>query len=143
MDSLSKLKSLWDQEKEHYRKIEIGSGVQSFVKKVLESEIFNLIEGKLSTRLEYRHNEFIYEKKAKEKRKADFYIYINSEIAIPTEVECYGNIKAGEKQLLNYQKDFEKHYGILTDGFEWRFYNNNIYKTFSLEDIFQDRKSVV
>lgn len=136
MDSLSKLKSLWDQEKEHYRKIEIGSGVQSFVKKVLESEIFNLIEGKLSTRLEYRHNEFIYEKKAKEKRKADFYIYINSEIAIPTEVECYGNIKAGEKQLLNYQKDFEKHYGILTDGFEWRFYNNNIYKTFSLEDIF-------
>lgn len=131
------LKLHWKRDKENYRKVEVGSGVQSFVKKCFESrQIFNLKEGKLSTALLDRKSEFIQEKQAKEKRKADFYIYITPEISIPTEVECYENIKAGEKQLLNYQKDFDKHYGILTDGFEWRFYNNNVYKVFTLDDLF-------
>ena len=138
MNSLKPFRRLWEKEKDYYRRTEVGTGVQSFVKKLLESEIFKLKEGKLSTELKKRKNEFIHEKKAKESRKADFYIYINPEIAIPIEVECYCNIKAGEKQLLNYQKDFDKHYGILTDGFEWRFYNNNLYKAFSLDDIFDN-----
>lgn len=131
-----KLKSLWNEEKEHYRKKEIGTGVQSFVKKVLESdEIFKLKEGKLSTKLQDRKNEFIHEKKAKQQRRADFYIFISPEIAIPVEAEQYGNIQIGESQLFKYQKDFEKQYGILTDGFSWRFYNNNLYRTFTLDDI--------
>ncbi len=133
--TLNELRTLWQKDSEFYRTTEVGTGVQSFVKNIFESEIFNLKEGKLSTKLENRKNEFIYEKKAKESRKADFYIYINSEIAIPVEVECYGNIKAGETQLFNYQKDFDKHYGILTDGLTWRFYNNNIFKTFTLDNL--------
>lgn len=135
-NSISKLKQLWQKDRDYYRRTEVGTGVQSFVKKVLESdEIFNIREGNLSTRLQDRKNEFIHEKRAKEQRKADFYIFISSEIAIPVEVECYGNIKAGEPQLFKYQKDFEKQYGILTDGYTWRFYNNNIYRTFTLETI--------
>lgn len=136
---ISELKKKWNQEKEYYRKQEVGSGVQSFVKNILEStDIFNLNEGKLSTNNLNRRNEFIHEKNAKERRRADFYIYINPEIAIPVEVECYENIQVGEKQLFNYQKDFDKHYGILTDGFTWRFYNNNLFKVFSLGDILDD-----
>ncbi|MBI3956121.1 N-6 DNA methylase [Candidatus Gottesmanbacteria bacterium] len=137
-NSLHDIKQLWAKDKDYYRKVEVGTGVQSFVKKLLESEeIFNLNEGKLSTNTLIRKNEFIQEKDAKERRRADFYIYITQDIAIPIEVECYGNIKAGVIQLLNYQKDFDKHYGILTDGYEWRFYNNNAYKAFTLDDIFE------
>ena len=134
--SIKELKKLWQKDSDDYRRKEVGTGVQSFVKKVLESEeIFKLKEGNLSTKLINRKNEFIHEKEAKQQRKADFYIFINPDIAIPIEVECYGNIKAGETQLLNYQKDFDKQYGILTDGFTWRFYNNNVYKTYTLETI--------
>lgn len=134
-----KLKKLWNEEKTHYRKKEVGTGVQSFVKKTFESnDVFNLKEGKLSTKLKDRKNEFIHEKKARQQRKADFYLFINPEIAIPVEVECYGNIQVGEDQLFNYQKDFEKQYGILTDGFTWRFYNNNLFRTFTLDDILDD-----
>src|SRR3990170_8403251 len=138
MATIKELTTQWSKEKQFYKKQEVGTGVQSFIKDLFESEIFKLKEGKLSTVLNNRKHEFIHEKKAKESRKADFYIYINPEIAIPVEAECYGNIRAGEKQLLNYQKDFDKHYGILTDGFEWRFYNNNVYKVFTLDDIFDN-----
>jgi len=139
--TINQLKQLWKVEKDHYKKTELGTGVQSFVKKVFESsDIFNLREGKLSTKLQSRKNEFIYEKQAKEKGRADFYIYITPEIAIPVEAEKYGSIKAGESQLLKYQKAFEKQYGILTDGFSWRFYNNNVYKTYTLNDIFNNSK---
>ena len=48
------------------------------------------MHGKLTTKNENRKNEFIREEKAKDGRKADFYIYINSKIAIPVEVECFG-----------------------------------------------------
>ena len=134
--STIELKTIWQKEKDFYRKAEVGTGVQSFVKKILESEdLFNLKEGKLSTKLEQRKSEFIHEKKAKQQRRADFVIYITPEIVIPVEAECYGNIKVGEPQLFNYQKDFDKQYGILTDGHTWRFYNNNIFRSFTLKDI--------
>ena len=132
----AELKTIWQKEKDFYRKAEVGTGVQSFVKNILESEdLFNLKEGKLSTERERRKNEFIHEKKAKQQRRADFVIYITPEIVIPVEAECYGNIKIGEPQLFNYQKDFDKQYGILTDGHTWRFYNNNIFRSFRLKDI--------
>lgn len=135
-NSIKELRTIWRKESEFYRKAEVGTGVQSFVKKTLESdEIFKLKEGKLSTKLQDRRSEFIHEKKAKEKRRADFVIYINPEIVIPLEAECYGKIQAGEWQLFNYQNDFDKHYGILTDGYTWRFYNNNVYRTFTLDTI--------
>ena len=135
--TLPQLKSKWHKEKEFYKINEVGTGVQSFVKDFLESkDILNLREGRLSTDVNSRKNEFIHEKRAKEQRRADFVIYINPEIVIPTEAECFENIKAGEIQLLNYQKDFDKKYGILTDGYTWRFYNNAfIVRSFNFDEI--------
>ncbi len=134
------LKHKWLEEKEFYKTNEVGTGVQGFVKKILESkELFDLKEGQLSTDPNKRKSEFIHEKKAKEQRRADFVIYINSDIVVPVEAECYGNIKAGENQLIKYQKDFDKKYGILTDGYTWRFYNNSfIIKTLSLDEILEN-----
>lgn len=137
--TIQELKHKWEKEKHHYETQEIGSGVHSFIKNFLESEdLFSIREGSLSTKSESRRNEYIHEKKAKEKRKADFVIYINSDVIIPVEAESYGNIEAGVKQLFNYQSDFDKQYGILTDGHAWRFYNNNIYREFSLDQILSE-----
>jgi hypothetical protein len=84
-----------------------------------------------------RRNEFIQEKRIKGKVQADFVIYISPEIIIPVEVEKLGNIKAGEEQLITYQKGLEKKYGILTDGQTWRFYNNDIIDNeFQIDRIF-------
>ncbi|MCF7811693.1 N-6 DNA methylase [bacterium] len=133
------LKKLWNKEKDSYRSIEIGSGVQKFVKNVLKcSELFNFKEGKLSTKDLQRKNEFL-EETTKKTRRADVVIFIDGDIIIPIEVEKYGNIEAGEKQLRNYQADWIKKYGILTDGDKWRFYNNTlIEKTFLIDDILND-----
>ena len=133
------LRRMWNREKESYETQEVGSGVQGFVKSVLECpDVFNLKEGALSTPIERRKNEFIYEKRTKERRRADFVIYVNSEITIPVEVEQYTRIKQGEKQLAQYQSDLDRKYGLLTDGFTWRFYNNNIYRPFTLDEVFSD-----
>ena len=138
--TIKDIKNKWNKEKDYYKTQEVGSGVNSFVRALLESEsLLSLKAGSLSTKLELRKKEYIHENKAKERRKADFVIYINSDIVIPLEAECYGNIKAGIRQLITYQKDFDKQYGILTDGFTWRFYNNNIpIKEFNLEQIFEE-----
>ena len=136
-NTIVQLKSMWNKEKESYKTQEVGSGVQRFVKDILEcTEILDLKEGKLSTPKENRKNEFIHEKKTKDGRQADFAIYINSDIIIPIEVEQYTNIEQGEDQLFQYQSDLQKKYGILTDGYTWRFYNNNIYRVFTLEHLF-------
>jgi len=137
--NIKELNAEWIKDKDKFRRKELGTGVQNFVKKVLESEdIFNLKEGKLSTKLENRKNEYIQEQNTKTRNRADFVIYINSEIIIPVEVEQYGNIEAGEIQLFTYQNDLEKQYGILTDGYTWRFYNNNIFREFTIDDIFSN-----
>jgi len=130
---------MWNKERESYKTQEVGSGVQRFVKDVLEcTDIFNLKEGELSTHTEERKNEFIYEKKTKDRRRADFVIYINSDIIIPIEVEQYTNIEQGEGQLFQYQSDLEKKYGILTDGYTWRFYNNSLYRVFTLDHLLSE-----
>ena len=97
--TVSQLKAKWSKEKESYKVQEVGTGVQSFVKNVLENkQIFNLKEGELSTKDEDRKEEFIHEKKTKNHRRGDFVIFIDSEIVIPIEVECYGNIEKGKEQ---------------------------------------------
>ena len=134
---IAQLKARWSKEKASYKFQEVGSGVQEFVKNVLEcKELFNLREGKLSTPSNKRKNEFICEYKTKERRRVDIAIFITPEILIPIEVEQYTSIKKGVYQLLQYQLDLEKKYGILTDGYTWRFYNNNLYREFNLEQIF-------
>ncbi len=137
--TIKELKNKWNKEKEVYKVQEIGSGTQIFVKDILQSEeIFNLEKGLKSTKLESRKNEFLEEEKTKAQRTADIIIYISPEIVIPVEVEKYQNIEAGKQQLLNYQTDLDKKYGILTDGFYWRFYNNNIFREFNLNQIFDE-----
>ncbi len=138
--TLRQLKSKWNEEKEHYGKKEVGTGVQKFVKDFLKSEeLFGLREGLGSTPKEKRKNEFTEESETKAARRADIIIYINPDIIIPVEVEKYGNIDAGLEQLFQYQTDLDKKYGILTDGFIWQFYNNNYcLKKFSIEEIFAE-----
>jgi len=133
-----KLKNKWGKEKDSYKTKEVGSGVQKFVKDFLKSEdFFSLKEGLISTPLTNRRNEFTEESTTKAARRADIIIYINPEINIPVEVEKYGNIKAGLEQLLQYQLDIDKKYGILTDGYTWQFYNNAyLIKEFNLKQIF-------
>jgi len=140
--TIVQLKSLWNKEKQNYKTQEVGSGVQKFIREVLEcDELFNLKEGKLSTPYEKRKNEFVCEYKTKERRKVDTAIFITSEVIIPVEVEQYENIQAGLNQLLQYQTDLDRKYGILTDGFTWRFFNNNIYRAFTLKEIFDETKT--
>ncbi len=138
--NIRELKNKWDKEKESYGTKEVGSGVQKFVKDFLKSEdIFNLKEGLNSALLEKRNNEFTEETKTKARRLADIIIYINSEINIPLEVEQYGKIVNGLSQLLQYQLDLDKKYGVLTDGYTWQFYNNAyLLKEFNLKQIFDN-----
>jgi len=142
MLSILDLKHKWEKEKTAYTKKEVGDGVQKFVKDVLKcAEVFNLKEGLNSTKLENRKNEFKEEEKKKSATHADVVIYINPEIIIPMEIERFQNISAGEKQIIQYQLEWNEHsnrrYGILTDGWTWRFYNNNEYREFILDDIFK------
>lgn len=137
--TISQLKSKWNKEKNFYKTQEVGSGVQIFVKDVFKSEdVFNLKVGFGSTPSERRRNEFVEEKKTKDSRKADIVIYVSPDITIPVEVEKYQNIEAGRGQLLQYQADLDKKYGILTDGYTWRFYNNNIFRKFTLNQILDE-----
>jgi len=135
--SISELRSKWRKEQEYYKVREVGSGVQIFVKDVLKSpDIFGLRVGLNSTKRENRRDEFLEEKKTKGSRRADITIFISPEIIIPVEVEKYENIEAGKAQLLQYQIDLEKKYGILTDGYTWRFYINNVYTEYTQETLF-------
>lgn len=137
--TLQELKSLWNKEKKYYQSQEMGTGVQRFVKEMLRScHLFDLKESRLSKKPELRKMEFIHEKKTKGGRQADFVIYIDQNIVIPVEVEAYGKIEAGVSQLFNYQRDLDKKYGILTDGNKWRFYTDNVYRSFHLSDIFKN-----
>jgi len=137
--SISELRTKWRKEKTFYEVREVGTGVEVFVKDVLKSpEVFALKVGLNSTKLENRKNEFLEKKTSKGSRQPDITIYISPEIIIPVEVEKYKNIDAGRGQLLQYQIDYEKKYGILTDGYTWRFYNNNEYREYNLEAILDE-----
>jgi len=139
--SISQLLNKWKKEKEYYKSQEVGSGVQKFVKDILKSpEVFNLKEGRLSTPFHKRKFEFLEEYKTEGRRMADIAIFISPEIVIPIEVEQYTHINRGLKQLFTYQADLDQKYGILTDGYTWRFFNNNVYRSFNLEQIFRKRE---
>jgi hypothetical protein len=140
--SIDELQEIWGKDKNTFRIKELG-GLQDFVCDVLLSkELFGISEGRESTKLEKRKNEITRETHKEGGRgRADIIIYINGDdIVIPVEVEKFGNIKAGESQILQYQTDWRKKYGILTDGNEWRFYFDRAYETFYLEkDIFNKK----
>jgi hypothetical protein len=135
--SIPELRTKWCKERSFYEVREVGTGVEIFVKDVLKSpDVFALIVGLNSTKLENRTYEFLEKKTSKGSRQPDITIFVTPEIIIPVEVERYGNINAGKDQLLQYQIDLEKKYGILTDGYTWRFYINNAYTQYTLDTIF-------
>jgi len=136
---ISELRTKWRKEKSFYKVREVGTGVEIFVKDVLKSpDVFALKVGFKSTPDEKRKNEFLEKETSKGRNQPDITIYITPEIIIPVEVERYKNIDAGRGQLLQYQIDLEKKYGILTDGYTWRFYNNNEYREYNLETILDE-----
>ncbi|MDO8571127.1 MAG: N-6 DNA methylase [bacterium] len=144
MSTVGQLKEIWKKEKEHYLSSEVGSGVQRFVYSLLSSpDIFGLKEGYKATKQEKRSNEFLREESNKA-GLADAVIFINQDIVIPVEVEKLSQIKSGEWQIHKYRTAFDKKYGILTDGNEWRFYYGDIgdqkYYKFMLNEIFDDTK---
>lgn len=130
----------WEKDKEFFSKKELGE-LQDFIKDVLsDSEIFNLKKGLGNTDNIKRKYEFTIET-SKENRRADFVIFINGiDVVIPVEVERFNNIENGVKQIFQYQMDWNKKYGILTDGYRWRFYRSNIYREFDIEYILKETK---
>ncbi|HPD58147.1 MAG TPA: Eco57I restriction-modification methylase domain-containing protein [Smithellaceae bacterium] len=135
MKNIQELKSIWKDNKEFYKKREIGSGVHSFIADILESEIFNL---KKYASKKNGKNEFVQDANEGKTGRPDFILYINNDIIIPCEAKCYTRIQEGESQLLGYQLEWDKKYGILTDGYTWRFYNNSVYKELNIEQILND-----
>lgn len=124
--NVADLKKLWEQESPHYKKSEVGSGVQSFVWDVFQSpDLFNIKRGLKSTADEKRKGEFLLEESNKA-GQADAVIFMDSEIVIPVEVEKFEKAQSGEWQIMKYRTAFDKKYGILTDGYEWRFYYGDI-----------------
>jgi type I restriction-modification system DNA methylase subunit len=139
---LSELKTLWQAEREEYKRSEVGTGVQRFVWEMLKSEdFFGLEQGLKSTPDHKRRSEFLLEERRKN-GQADAVIFMDAEVVIPVEVEKHEKAQAGEWQILGYRTAFEKKYGILTDGFEWRFYYGEIaherYYPFTLQQMFAD-----
>ena len=141
--NIQQLKSIWDSEKEVFKEKELGA-LQNFVRKVLECvEIFNLEEGKESTAPHYRQNVFIQEDTDNIARnRPDFVLYLEidqTQIKIPVEVEKHENIKAGEKQIKDYRELYNAVYAILTDGYEWRFYDGDtVCKKLRLDEILDE-----
>jgi hypothetical protein len=141
--SIKELQEIWETNKEGFQKHELGK-LQDYIKDIFEcNRLFALTYGDLRKSNKKRKNEFTREttKEGSGSRRADIVIFIDGEdIVIPVEVEKFGNIKAGEVQILQYQTDWRKKYGILTDGYEWRLYFDRWYDTFYLQDIL-DKKS--
>ena len=142
--TLTKLKALWIAEREEYKRSEVGTGVQRFVWEVLQSEdFFQLKQGLKSTPDHRRRSEFLLEERRKN-RQADAVVFIDAEVVIPIEVERLEKASVGEWQISNYRAVFQEKYGILTDGFEWRFYYGEIvdgqYYLFTLDQMFTNAR---
>ncbi len=137
---LPELKTLWQAEREEYKRSEVGTGVQRFVWEMLKSEdFFALSHGLKSTPGHRRRAEFHLEERHKN-GQADAVIFMDSDVVIPVEVERFEKAHKGEWQILTYRTAFDKKYGILTDGYEWRFYYgeiaNELYFRFTLQQMF-------
>ena len=141
---LSELKALWAAEQEEYKRSEVGTGVQRFVWEVFKSkDFFHLKQGLRSTADYNRRSEFLLEERRKNSQ-ADAVVFMDADVVIPVEVERFERAHIGEWQILKYRTIFEKKYGILTDGFEWRFYYGEIadglYYSFTLDNMFANPK---
>ena len=140
--SISDLQNKWELNKEGYRTKEIGGGVHDFISDVFQStDMFNL---QLLAMNQNKKNSFVHDTEANKNGRPDFILYINSDIVIPVEAKPWGHITEGEDQLVRYQTALNtKEYGILTDGFEWRFYRGGKYTKFTLDSIFANTNDLL
>ncbi len=137
MASIAELGKEWNENKEGYKVKETGSGVQSFIAKVFECKgLFGLKKtvtktGELPT--------FVHDTESGKTGRPDFVIYVSKDFRIPVEAKCFERIDEGLAQLRRYQLDevklYNRQYGILTDGYEWRFYRASSYARFLLPEI--------
>jgi len=134
MANVSDLRNKWELNKEGYKTQEIGSGVHSFISDVFASpELFCLSESSKGTG---KSGSFTNDAEMTKYGRPDFMLFINSDIKIPVEAKCWMRIKEGEDQLVRYQTALDtKEYGILTDGYEWRFYRGGKYTKFTLDSM--------
>ena len=138
MASISNLKQKWTDNSEGYKTKEVGSGVHSFISDILESnEFFNLKKTVTKSHANYT---FVHETESGKAGRPDFVLYINKDIIIPVEAKCYGRIEEGITQLYRYQTGFDRQFGILTDGNEWRFYRGPNYRRFMLDNMLANHK---
>jgi methylase of polypeptide subunit release factors len=138
MLSIKELQIKFSQNQESYRNAEIGSGVHSFIKEcLLSAELFNLKETATKTD---KNLTFVHDTEAKQHGRPDFVLFISADIQIPVEAKTIGSIDSGQNQLFRYQLDYSKHYGILTDGREWRFYRSNGFIKKDISDIMNNPK---
>ena len=127
------IRTKWENNKEAYKEKEVGSGVHSFIKNIL-MHILQLQENPVKKNGVY--GSFVHDTEATKNGRPDFVAYVSSDIEIPIEAKCYTRIEEGVNQLFRYQLDYGKQYGILTDGFEWRFYRASTFRKLTLNDIF-------
>jgi len=133
--TLKDLHNKWQTNSLAYRQHEIGSGIHDFISDIfLSSELFNLTK---VAKNNGKTGVFTHDTVKKIQGRPDFVLFINKDVTIPVEVKCFGKIEEGINQILRYQLDYSKQYGILTDGNEWRFYRAGQYHKYFLSDIFE------
>ena len=144
---------LFLENQDKYRTKEIGDETHDLTKKVLE-QIFGLSpksslisETNLFGDVMY-DNFYSYEgsKKQWDKARRDFKCKINWQIVV-VETERLDNIQAGMKQIWWYMKAENTNYGIVTDGYLWRFFKRgaddlDIYETLTIEELCDEKWSV-
>ncbi len=135
--STAKLIEKYQNNREFYRWKEIGDGTQWFSKDVLESSIFDLSPGNTKVPSTYRYEAT----RGDDGDRGDDFILNIDGIIVPVEVEMYENLKKWEWQIEKYMKRKNSLYGILTDGWTWRFYTRGYhggYLTLTLEELATD-----
>ncbi|GHT40146.1 hypothetical protein AGMMS49965_08010 [Bacteroidia bacterium] len=136
--TITELQDKWQHNAEFYKTVEVGSGVHEFVKEFFTSS--DLLRLTSTPKKTGKFGTFVHDTEAGERGRPDFVIYAADDVTIPVEVKCFGRIKEGIPQLMRYQLDYSKQYGILTDGGEWRFYRAGQYSRFLLPDILEKPK---
>jgi len=138
--NLADLLTKWYANAEAYKTAELGSGVQDFVNDVLtHPDLFALRKTPKKTAAQQT---CVHDTEAGKHGRPDFVLYVNKDVTMPCEVKCYTRIEEGVRQLQWYRADplYTKEYGILTDGFTWRFYRSNTYEIWTLDQILESPK---
>jgi len=135
---IEKLRQKWSDNAEAYKTVEIGSGVHDFIRNILSHpDLFGL---KLTPKKTTAPQTFVNDTEADKHGRPDFVLYVTKDVTMPCEAKCYGRIEEGIRQLQRYRTDYTKEYGILTDGFEWRFYRSNSYEIWTLNQMLENPK---